>query len=251
MRILLTNDDGIRAAGLRALVEGLSREGHEILVAAPANERSASSHAITLGGHLKIEELSPPPRAEFSVHGTPADCVKFALAEISGFKPDLIISGINQGANTGVSVFYSGTISAAREGTINRIPSAAISLCSKESSDFSVGVEIARRIIEACQKGLLSAEVMLNVNIPALPSKAIRGIRVTKQASSRFIEEFIYGKTTGFERLYTLAGEIEIWDPDGTSDHEAIENDYISITPLKIDLTEYSSFDTLRQFFSI
>jgi 5'-nucleotidase len=247
MKILITNDDGIHAPGIRALITAVPK-GVEAIVAAPASERSASSHSISLGQRLRIEEIETKPFRQFAVHGTPADCVKFAIAGIRGFKPDLIFSGINQGANTGVSVFYSGTISAAREGFINRFPSVAISLCSGVYRDFSASVMAARYLMEAYKAKRLPTHAMLNVNVPPLPLPQIKGIRMTKQAESRFIEEFAQDKDRDGKKVYTLTGEIELYDKDGTSDEEAVSGGYISITPLKIDLTAYDLLPVFKEW---
>lgn len=247
MKILLTNDDGVRAPGMKALLKSVPK-GIEIVVAAPADERSASSHSISLGQKLRIEELPSKGSRQFAVHGTPADCVKFAISGIPGFMPDLVVSGINHGANTGVSVYYSGTISGAREGFINRIPSIAISLCSSTSDDFRASSEIARRLIEGYAKKFFPEQIMLNVNVPAVDPGKVRGIKITRQAASRFVEEFVPEKPDHGKRVYTLAGEIEIYDTDGTSDEEAVSEGYISITPLKLDLTDYETIDPLKKW---
>lgn len=245
MKILLTNDDGIETAGLQALIREFEGE-QELLVVAPAHEKSASSHSISLGQKLVIEERAPH---RFAVHGTPADCVKFALSELGHFRPDLLISGINPGPNTGVSVYYSGTISAAREGLINRLPAIAVSVGSKTPSDFSFAASFTASILEGYQRGDFPREVFLNINIPHLPASEIRGIRIARQASSRFIEEFIRESASDRRRTYRLAGEIQIFDPDGTTDEEVLNQGFISITPLKLDLTDYSTMTGLEQWF--
>lgn len=238
MNILLTNDDGLHAEGMKALMAAVPK-GARAVVAAPANQRSASSHSITLGQHLRVEEDVLNGIKRYAVHGTPADCVKFALAGIKDFYPDVIFSGINHGSNTGVSVFYSGTISAAREGFINRVPAVALSLCSSVCEDFSGSIDIARKLMEGYLRNEIPKDVMLSVNIPPLPLDKIKGIKATKQAASHFIEEFVPEKEHEGKKVFTLAGEIEIFDPDGTSDEEAVADGYISITPLIIDLTDY------------
>ncbi len=247
MKILLTNDDGIHAPGLKALAKAVP-EGLEFRVVAPANERSASSHSISLGQKLRVEESEVEGIRHYAVYGTPVDCVKFALNEILDFSPDLIVSGINQGSNTGVSVYYSGTISAAREGFINRVPAVAVSLASKTFSDFGVSIDITRNLIEAYKAGLLPLHVMLNVNVPALYPEEIKGIKITKQAASRFVEEFVSEKLDSGKKVYTLVGEIEVFDADGTSDEEAVADGFISITPLKIDLTDYGAIPTFERW---
>ena len=244
MKILLTNDDGIEAPGLQALVRKLEDE-YECLVAAPASEKSASSHSISLGQKLIIEEKAP---RRFAIHGTPADCVKLALSELKGFQPDLLISGINPGPNTGVSVYYSGTISAAREGLINRIPSLAVSLRSRTPFDFSFAANFCRSLIEGYEKGIFPRDIFLNVNIPDLPESEIRGIKVARQAPSRFIEEFIAENSWDHSKTYRLAGEIYVFDPDGTTDEEVVSQGFISITPLKLDLTDYAAVPLLEKW---
>ena len=189
MKVLITNDDGIHAPGIRALLSAVPRS-MEVVVAAPASERSASSHSISLGQKLRVEEfITDDNIRNYAVHGTPADSVKFAIAAIPGFFPDVVLSGINQGVNTGISVYYSGTISAAREGFINRIPAVAVSLCSRAFQDFSASIEISRRILDGYASGQLPRNVMLNVNVPPREWDCIRGVKITKQANSRFIEE--------------------------------------------------------------
>lgn len=249
MKILLTNDDGYFAPGIQALKRAIP-QGAEAVLVAPANEKSASSHSITLGSKLRVEKIPDPKIQVYAVHGTPADCVKFAIAEIPGFKPDLIISGINQGANTGVSVYYSGTISAAREGAINRIPSIAVSLCSKTFPDFGPSVAVTRDLIAAVRQTTLPQDCLINVNVPALNQEQISGIRITKQAASHFIEEFVPEQRHGHVQVYTLAGEIEIYEPDGKSDEEAINDGFISITPLRLDLTHDTLMPVFEKWFA-
>ena len=248
MKILLTNDDGIKAPGLRALLECVPKDAR-VLVAAPATERSASSHSISLGQKLRVEEFVEGKVKFLAVHGTPADAVKLALYEHGDFAPDLIVSGINQGANTGVSVYYSGTLSAAREGFINGIPAIAISLSSREFGNFTVCQNVARLLIEAYRERRLPSQAMLNVNVPPLLPEDIKGVRITRQAPSRFIEEFVPEpeKEEG-KKVYRLAGEIEIYDADGTSDEKAVNEGFISITPLKIDLTDYGAIKALEKW---
>ncbi|MBI3306285.1 MAG: 5'/3'-nucleotidase SurE [Candidatus Omnitrophica bacterium] len=245
MNILLTNDDGIHAPGLCALVAGMPA-GVNVVVVAPATERSACSHSISLGQKLRVEENLKKRIPEYAVHGTPADCIKFAISELSHFIPSLVISGINQGANTGISVYYSGTISGAREALINGIPAMAVSLCSRTFQDFSASVAVVSMLIEGYRLPLFPRHMMLNVNIPPLPVSEIDGVKITKQAASRFIEEFVKEEAHDGKQIYTLAGEIELMDPDGTSDEEAVSNGFVSVTPLKLDVTDYEAIHTLK-----
>jgi len=242
VKILLTNDDGIAAPGLQALFRELEKE-HDCLVVAPASEKSASSHSISLGQKLIIKEHAPK---QFAIHGTPADCVKLALSEIKHFRPDLLISGINPGPNTGVSVYYSGTISAAREGLINQIPSMAVSIRSRTPHDFSPAAAFCRTLLEGHETGIFPRDIFLNVNIPDLSQSQIRGVKIARQAPSRFVEEFIVEE--GAHRTYRLAGEIHVFDPDGTTDEEAVAEGFIAITPLKLDLTCYDTVVILEKW---
>jgi len=247
MKVLFTNDDGIDSAGLNALLTNLP-EGIQAMVAAPAGERSAFSHSISLGKKIRVEELERNGIPYFKVHGTPVDCVKFAVSELDGFRPDLLVSGINEGANTGVSVYYSGTISAAREGSINQIPSMAISLCSKSSKDFRASVNIANRLIEGYRTKSFPMRVTLNVNVPALPAEQIKGLKITKQAQSQFVEEFIREEGEDGEKIYSLTGEIKLFEEDGTSDEEAVRSGFISLTPLKLDMTDYPTLSLFQEW---
>jgi 5'-nucleotidase len=238
MNIILTNDDGIEATGIRELIKGL-REIANLIVVAPAFEKSATSHSISLNTKLRVLEFEEDGINHYSVDGTPADCVKFAVAELSDFNPDLIISGINQGSNTGISVYYSGTVSAAREGFINGIPAVAISLCSRDFSDFRVSVNIAKRLVQAFAQGEFSKDTFLSVNVPPLKPDKIRGVKVAKQAHSKFVEEFVREQNLEKQKVYSLAGEIKLFNMDGSSDEEVIREGYIAITPLKLDSTDY------------
>lgn len=247
MNVLLTNDDGIQAPGMRALIHSMPA-GVNAFVVAPASEHSACSHSISLGQKLRVEENLAGPVPEYAVHGTPADCVKFAISELRHLNPSLVISGINQGANTGVSVYYSGTISAAREALINSIPAIAVSLCSRTFQDFSASTGMIRTLIEGYRSALFSRQIMLNVNVPAFAPSQITGVKITKQAVSRFIEEFVTDEAHDGKKVYTLAGEIELMDPDGTSDEEAVNDGFISITPLKLDVTDYEAVHSLKNW---
>lgn len=240
MNVIYTNDDGIDAPGIRALV-GNVPPGVKAIVVAPANERSACSHSISLGQKLRIEEFTVNGIEHYKVHGTPADCIKFAVSELKYFSPDLVVSGVNQGANTGISVYYSGTISAAREAVINHIPAAAFSLCSRVIDDFGPSVKIAAQLMEGFAAKVFPSQSLVSVNIPPIPYHKIKGIKITKQAASRFVEEFVKEKEHDGKRVYSLAGEIELYDTDGTSDEEAVMNGYVSVTPLRLDVTDYQA----------
>lgn len=250
MKIVVTNDDGLHANGLVKLVERLNRD-HEILVAGPHCERSATSHSVTI--HEKIlvhEEKIQKNLAVYAVEGTPADCIKWAVSE-SGFKPDWVVSGVNRGANTGISLYYSGTVAAAREGAINGIPSLAVSLCSKTYEDFGPSTEYAAKLLEYFGKRNDAAPLLLNLSIPPLALQDIRGIKAAKQAHSRFIEEFLRFEPNQLEkesksRYYQLAGGIHVLSKDGTSDEELMRLGWATLTPLSVDQTDYQALESLR-----
>jgi len=253
MKIILTNDDGLHALGLKTLIERLSRD-HELLVVGPHCERSATSHSVTI--HEKIlvhEELIKEKLAIYEVEGTPADCVKWAVSE-SGFKADWVVSGVNRGANTGISLYYSGTVAAAREGVINGIPSLAVSLCSQTFEDFKPSTEYAAQVLNYFGKSPESKSLLLNLSIPPLAIDKIKGVKLAKQAHSRFIEEFLRFEPSQLEkesktRHYQLAGGIHLLSEDGTSDEELVQLGWATLTPLSIDQTDYKTLDLLRARF--
>ncbi len=253
MKIIITNDDGLFAPGLTKLVARLSRD-HEILVAGPHRERSATSHSVTIHERILVrEEKIQKNLAIYEVEGTPADCVKWAVTE-SGFKPDWIVSGVNRGANTGISVYYSGTVAAAREGVINGIPSLAVSLCSKTFEDFEPATELTAKLLNYFGKREGIVPLLLNVSVPPLPLNEIKGFKLAKQAYSRFVEEFLHFEPSQLEkesktRLYQLAGGIHLLAPDGTSDEELMRSGWAALTPLSIDQTDYNQLDSLRKVF--
>ncbi len=248
MAILLTNDDGITSQSIRELKKALN-EVDECIVVAPDAQRSASGHAISVHDEVSVKKYYHDDTFfGYQVEGTPADCVKLALCEILEAPPTIIISGINQGPNTGVSVFYSGTVSAAREGTIAGIPSIAISMCSTEYHDYSVTCSIAKKIVQKIVQKGLPLGVTLNINVPPLSHDAIQGIKITKQAHSRFNEEYVFKGHNNGSSSYSLAGELDLFDSDNNNDEQAVQDGYISITPLKLDLTDYAVMDTIKQY---
>ncbi|MBN1541489.1 5'/3'-nucleotidase SurE [candidate division KSB1 bacterium] len=248
MKILLTNDDGIGAPGLAALVKSVSELG-EVFVAAPATEMSAVGHAITLSDPLKVKEyFKNGDFFGYAVTGTPADSVKIAywvlLKDVP--KPDLLISGINLGSNTGINTIYSGTVSAATEGAILGIPSFAISLATFKNPDFSVAARFAQKLIPRLLENPLPQGVFLNVNIPAVKEEEIRGVQITRQGLANYGEEYHVRTDPRNINYYWLTGEKMDIETDETVDDRAILNNYISITPIHYDLTHYESFAKLK-----
>lgn len=245
MRYLLTNDDGIYARGISALYEELSKDA-DCLIVAPEVEQSAVGHAITLFRPLMVRRaLKNGSFLGYAVTGTPADCVKIGVKELS--QPvDLVISGINKGANVGINVLYSGTVSAATEGIILGIPSFAISLDTHHDADFSVAARFARKMARFMVNGGPFEGMALNVNVPALGEEEIRGIAVTRQGQARLMESFDKRTDPRENIYYWLAGQTQFSlaeEPD--SDAVALQKGMISITPLHFDLTRHDALTDL------
>lgn len=246
-KILLTNDDGIEASSLWGLKQHLS-DLADCEVVAPRSPRSASSHAVSLADTICVHRIEKKNgSAGYGVDGTPADAIKFALSELFRHQAfDLIISGINLGPNTGVSVYYSGTIAAAREGVISGIPSFAVSLGAFEWDDFSYAFDLTRKIALRYLERSLPADLFLNVNVPGLKPHEIQGIRFTRQAPSKFVELFEREKD-GAPDCFRLKGKIVVLGGDGDTDQDALEAGYVSITPLNLDMTHYAHMEETRQ----
>ncbi len=246
--ILVTNDDGIYAPGLFALQQAMSAIG-DARVVAPDSERSAAGHAITIADPLRVWEYEK--NGGFfghAVNGTPADCVKIGVKAILKQKPDLVVSGINQGPNTAINVIYSGTVSAATEGTLMGIPSIAFSITTFRKTDFSFAAKFAKYLAEKVLREGLPNGTLLNVNIPSLPPEEIKGVKITRQGRARY-EEFFEKRVDPMNRsYYWLSGKKMMLDSDGDVDDVAITDSYIAITPLQFDLTDYKSFDNLKQW---
>lgn len=248
-RILLCNDDGIRAPGIRALAAALDGLG-ELIVVAPEREQSAVGHAITVRDPVRAQEVDfDGPSGSipaWGVHGTPADSVKLACHELLDATPDLVVSGINQGPNTAVNVLYSGTVSAATEASILGIDAVAVSLCDWSTPDFDAAGRWTRRIVKRVLRTGLPPGVLLNVNVPARPAEEIEGLAVTRQARARWEEGFDERTDPADRPYYWLAGTFVNLDEGGQTDFAAIEEGYVSVTPLQHDMTAHDSLDVLR-----
>ncbi|HNU85005.1 MAG: 5'/3'-nucleotidase SurE [Pseudomonadota bacterium] len=248
MRFLLTNDDGIYARGLSALYQELSKEA-DCIVVAPEVEQSAVGHAITISRPLMVRQARKNGQfMGWAVTGTPADCVKIGLRELSDKPVDLVVSGINLGANVGINVLYSGTVSAATEGAILGVPSIAISLGThSRNADFGFAARFARKIARFMLEHSPNRRIPLNVNIPAVPEKDIKGIAVTRQGQARLMEQFEKRVDPRENVYYWLAGETQITDAeDNGTDFLALRNGMISITPIYYDMTRHDVLDELR-----
>jgi 5'-nucleotidase len=247
-KILVTNDDGIYSRGIWALYNAVKAIGDPYVVA-PDSEKSAVGHAITISDPLRVTEVEREGRFfGWAVNGTPADCVKLGVKGILNFKPDLVVSGINQGSNTAVNAIYSGTVSAATEGAIMGIPSIAFSLTSFTFRDFSTSAQVAKILAEAVLKNGLPEDTLLSVNIPAVEFSQLQGIRVTRQGRGRY-EEFFEKRTDLTNRTYYwLGGKRLTLDSDEDIDEVATANGYVSVTPLQLDLTNHRFLTELNHW---
>ena len=239
--ILVTNDDGINAPGIRALVEAVKGLG-KIVVVAPDKPQSGMGHAITIGQLLRLQKSNTFDGIEaYSCSGTPVDCVKIAVDKILHRKPDLCVSGINHGANHSINVIYSGTMSAALEASIESIPSIGFSLLDLSiDADFSAARKYARIIVQQLLKGKsLDKHLCLNVNIPAVEEKLIKGIKICRQAYAKYEEEFDERKDPHGKKYYWLTGEFVNFDKGKDTDVWALKNNFVSVVPVQFDLTNY------------
>ncbi|MEG8945744.1 5'/3'-nucleotidase SurE [Rosettibacter firmus] len=248
MKILITNDDGIDSAGIKALANEMKKIG-EVTVVAPRTEQSAVGHAITMKIPLRvIEYFNNGEFFGYAVEGTPADCVKIGIRNIMKSPPDIVISGINHGSNTAINIIYSGTVSAAREAAIMDIPSIAVSVTNHTAKHFDYAAKISKALTLLVLKNGLPNGTLLNVNVPDLPENQIAGIKLTRQGKSKWddiYEERIdpYGK-----KYYWLTGNLIETDKDLNTDHFAIKNNYVSISPIHFDLTDYSTYNTMKSW---
>ena len=248
MRILLTNDDGIFAKGIEALYLALSRE-HEVHVVAPETEQSAVGHAITWLNPLRVTPVQR--NGDFFGHalsGTPADCAKIGILELVKPRPDILVSGINMGANVGVNVIYSGTVSAATEAALLGIPSIAVSIDSFKTTDFSAATNFIPRLVNLVLEKGLPAGVSLNVNVPAVPWEEVHGVKVTHQGRLQCVEIYDRRMDPRMHVYYWLTNTDIVHDTDSHADSSAIAESWISVTPIQHDLTRHDMLETLRQW---
>lgn len=248
MHILISNDDGIYAPGLSALHNAI-RDLGQVDVVAPGGEQSAVGHGITLSDPIKTARVFRDGAFfGFAVGGTPADCVKLAVCALLDHRPDLVISGINLGPNAGISVIYSGTVSAATEGTILGIPSMAISLNTFKDPIWDTATRVARHLAETVHREGLPAHTLLNVNVPNLPIEQVKGYAVTRMGQSRFVETFDRRVDPRGNVYYWMDGSLEpCGDTEGT-DLEALERGYVSLTPIWFDLTNQAALPALQRW---
>lgn len=248
--ILVTNDDGITAPGIRTLIKVMNSIG-DVIVVAPDSPQSGMGHAITVNDTLfcREEHIDDGPQREYSTSGTPADCVKLAKHEILNRTPDLCVSGINHGSNASINVIYSGTMSAAIEAGIEGIPAIGFSLCDYSwDAKFDAYESYVKQITEQVLTHGLKKGTVLNVNFPKLNKKDIKGIKICRQAISNWVEKFDKRQNPHGHDYYWLTGEFVNLDQGNNTDQWALENGYVSIVPTQFDLTAYDVINDLKSW---
>ncbi len=240
--ILVTNDDGVYSPGIQILAKRL-RELDSVAIVAPDRERSAAGHSMTLHRPLLIEELK---ELMYSVNGTPTDCVNIAVKGLLKETPRLVISGINKGPNLGDDVTYSGTVAGAIEGILLGIPSFAISLTAREDFLFAEAAEVAVRAAGQVLEQGLPAGTFLNINVPNLPISEMQGTRITRLGKRIYHQMTVERVDPRGKKYYWIGGGEPDWEREEGTDLDAVDRKYVSITPLHLDMTDYSSFGRLR-----
>ena len=274
MNLLIGNDDGIFALGIRTLANTLAAAGHAVTVVCPDRERSATGHGLTLHKPIRAEEIASvfqPDVKAWACSGTPSDCIKLALGALVRTPPDFVLSGINHGANLGTDILYSGTVSAAMEGMIEGIPAIAFSLASFTEKDFQPAADFANTLLAQLINNPLETPMLLNVNVPAVSQSQIKGAMITRQGMRRYIDLFERRVDPRGKTYYWLAGEVmEEIDPETSdfggrsqplnhqeglesthyipTDVDAIKENYITITPLHYNLTSQSGLSHLQMW---
>ena len=246
--ILVTNDDGINAPGLRILIKLMHKIG-DVFVVAPNKPRSGCSQSITINSIINCRQIKSKILniKEYECSGTPADCVKIAVNELMPRNPDLCVSGINHGSNSSINVLYSGTMSAAIESGVQGIPSIGFSLLNHSwSADFNPIIPFVEKIVKKSLLNKISPQTILNVNFPS--SEKINGIKICKQAKTHWNEKFIKRKSPMGERYYWLSGDFIIEDNSEDSDEWALANGYVSIVPTHFDYTNYALINKLKRW---
>lgn len=272
MRLLVSNDDGIFAQGIKTLANTLAAAGHEVIVVCPDRERSATGHGLTLHKPIRAEAIDSVFDSRikaWACSGTPSDCVKLALGALLEHPPDLVLSGINHGPNLGTDVLYSGTVSAAMEGVIENVSGIAFSLASFSAQEFQVAANFAQALVGYIAQNPLTEPTLLNVNIPPIPEKDIAGVIFTRQGIRRYVDLFEKRVDPRGKTYYWLAGEVVEDEEDGdldslpkwgldlphvewlqqiSTDVKAIRNHFISITPLQYNLSNVTGLAHLQDW---
>jgi 5'-nucleotidase len=244
MRFLLSNDDGYFAPGLAVLAEALKPLG-DITVVAPERERSGASNSLTLDRPLTLRQSY---NGFYYVNGTPTDCVHLAVTGMYDGQPDMVISGINHGANMGDDTIYSGTVAAATEGFLLGIPSMAVSLDSRSRGHYATAGRVVADLVKHCQTRPLSQAVLLNINVPDIPYEELRGMAITRLGRRHKAEPVTKSESPRGDVVYWVGAAGEAQDATEGTDFAALANHMVSITPLQIDLTQYNQIDKLKQW---
>jgi 5'-nucleotidase len=235
MIILVSNDDGIHAQGLMALEKSLEPLA-EVYTVAPEREQTSMSHALTLHRPLRVREVAP---RRLAIDGTPTDCVKLALTGLLPVRPNLVISGINKGPNLGDDIIYSGTVSAALEAALLGIPAIAVSLVTFENLKFAAAAEFTGALVQCLKDHGIPPQMLLNINVPAVPREDIKGWRFTRQGKRHYSENIVERVDPRGKKYYWIGGDDLGFDQDDGTDCMAVHEGYVSVTPLQVDMTNY------------
>lgn len=248
---MITNDDGITAPGIKALVEAVKELG-QVIVVAPDSPQSGMGHAITIGSPLRLNKVDVFEGVEsWQCSGTPADCVKLAKDKILHAKADLCLSGINHGANNSINVIYSGTMSAAMEAAIEGIPSIGFSLLDFNfNADFTVAKTVVTELVKRMLQHPMPVHTLLNVNIPVVAPGELKGIKICRQAHAKWEEDFDQRVDPRGKDYYWMVGRFVNMDKDPGTDVEALKDGYASVVPVTIDFTDFKMKNTLEELWS-
>jgi 5'-nucleotidase len=245
MRILCTNDDGYMAGGLGVLAEAARSLG-EVEIVAPDREQSATSHALTIHRPLRARKSAD---GSYVVDGTPTDCVIVAVNELLGYKPDFCLSGVNHGSNMGEDVLYSGTVAAAMEATVIGIPSVALSYTGDDYENLEGWGPLLRGFLkQILEREAFPGNTLLNVNLPPLPPGQVKGVRVTSLGQRRYADSITKALDPKGREYFWIGGDISTWTGGEDADYKAVEDGYISVTPLHLDLTNYKILEEIRRW---
>jgi len=244
LEVLLTNDDGVHAAGINAVREALLSLA-TVSVYAPDRDRSGASNSLTLQSPIRVNEIAPNV---VSIQGTPTDCVHLAITGLMDNKPDLVLSGINAGSNLGDDVWYSGTVAAAMEGRFMGVPAIAVSMVNNNPENFDTGVKVILKLFDLVQRETLPANVILNVNVPDVPFEQLAGYEVTRLGARHCAEPTIRDADPRGRAIYWVGPPGKQADAGEGTDFHAIKKNKVSITPLNVDITDYSMCDQLKSW---
>jgi 5'-nucleotidase len=248
LKILVSNDDGIDSLGIYSLVLAL-KEIADVTIVAPIKEQSAVGHGITMQLPLRVLEYNKNNDFfGYAVDGTPADCVKIGIRNIMKEPPDLVISGINHGSNTAINIIYSGTVSAAREAAIMDVPAIAISVTNHMAKNFDFAGKVAKHLALKLVKKDIPRGTLLNVNVPDLPESEIAGIRLTKQGKSKWDDIYEQRLDPYGREYYWLKGSLLEVDTDLETDQASVRKNYVSVTPIHFDLTDYETYESMKNW---